>query len=220
MPACARMEIVRGGVPGIFHCWSRCVRRAYLLGKDPLTGKNHSHRRPWVIQRLVAGGQLHHRCLLSGGALQSPAPSAAYHATPGRTHGQRGSGSSLAAGVSRQARAGRPVDRTDQRPDPAIGRGQGADQREPQTPLQHFLVHGGAVGIHCASSRGVFAAWREPSDSSPSGLPKPVAAGFKACVLPPASSADVRCLSRSASPLYLANSALGRFRSTCHGSSP
>ena len=52
MPACARKEIVREGVPGIFHCWSRCVRRAYLLGKDPLTGKNHSHRRQWVIERL------------------------------------------------------------------------------------------------------------------------------------------------------------------------
>ena len=45
MPACARKEIVREGIPGIFHCWSRCCRRAYLLGKDPLTGKNHSHRR-------------------------------------------------------------------------------------------------------------------------------------------------------------------------------
>ena len=52
MPACARKEIVRDGEPGIYHCWSRCCRRAYLLGKDPLTGKNHSHRRQWVIERL------------------------------------------------------------------------------------------------------------------------------------------------------------------------
>ena len=52
MPACARKEIVRDGEPGLFHCWSRCVRRAYLLGKDPLTGRNHTHRRQWVFERL------------------------------------------------------------------------------------------------------------------------------------------------------------------------
>jgi REP element-mobilizing transposase RayT len=52
MPACARREIVREGEPGIFHCWSRCCRRAYLLGHDPLTGNNHDHRRQWIIERL------------------------------------------------------------------------------------------------------------------------------------------------------------------------
>ena len=48
---CAR-EIVREGEPGIYHCWSRCCRRAYLLGTDPLTGKDHNHRRQWVVERL------------------------------------------------------------------------------------------------------------------------------------------------------------------------
>jgi hypothetical protein len=52
MASCARREIVRPGVAGIFHCWQRCVRRAYLLGKDPLTGIDHTHRREWFIQRL------------------------------------------------------------------------------------------------------------------------------------------------------------------------
>ncbi len=52
MPACARKEIVRQGAPGIFHCWNRCVRRAFLLGKDPLTGKDHNERRQWIIDRL------------------------------------------------------------------------------------------------------------------------------------------------------------------------
>jgi len=52
MPGCARKEIVRQGQPGIFHCWSRCVRRAFLLGTDPLTGIDHNHRRQWVLDRL------------------------------------------------------------------------------------------------------------------------------------------------------------------------
>jgi hypothetical protein len=42
MAACARREIVRPGQPGIFHCWTRCVRRAFLLGVDPLwAGRFH-----------------------------------------------------------------------------------------------------------------------------------------------------------------------------------
>ena len=52
MASCARREIIRPGAAGIFHCWQRTVRRAYLLGKDPLTGKDHTHRRKWFIQRL------------------------------------------------------------------------------------------------------------------------------------------------------------------------
>ena len=52
MPARARKEIVRVGEPGIYHCWSRCVRRAWLMGEDPYTKKDFSHRRFWVIDRL------------------------------------------------------------------------------------------------------------------------------------------------------------------------
>ena len=52
MPACARKEIVRQGKYGIYHCWSRCVRRAFLLGHDKLTGNDYNHRREWMIERL------------------------------------------------------------------------------------------------------------------------------------------------------------------------
>ena len=52
MPACARKEIVRPGEFGIFHVSNRVVRRAFLLGRDPLSGNDYNHRRQWVIQRL------------------------------------------------------------------------------------------------------------------------------------------------------------------------
>lgn len=48
MPSCPRSQIVREGEVGVYHIWSRCVRRAFLCGKDPITGEDHSHRRDWI----------------------------------------------------------------------------------------------------------------------------------------------------------------------------
>jgi hypothetical protein len=36
-----------------YHCVCRCVRRAFLWGEDHLTGKNYSHRKSWVVDRLA-----------------------------------------------------------------------------------------------------------------------------------------------------------------------
>ena len=52
MPAYARKEIVRDDEVGFYHCVSRCVRRALLCGRDPVSGKNFEHRKEWIRARL------------------------------------------------------------------------------------------------------------------------------------------------------------------------
>ncbi|HEX7377547.1 MAG TPA: hypothetical protein VF278_10570 [Pirellulales bacterium] len=48
MPAYARCEIVDEINVGVYHCVSRCVRRAFLCGQDPLSSQNFDHRKNWI----------------------------------------------------------------------------------------------------------------------------------------------------------------------------
>jgi putative transposase len=50
--ALPRSKYVREGQEGVYHCFSRCVRRAFLCGFDTLTGRDFSHRKAWLVDRL------------------------------------------------------------------------------------------------------------------------------------------------------------------------
>ncbi len=49
----ARSSLIDPATTPYYHCMARCVRRAYLCGKDHLTGKNYEHRRQWVVDKLT-----------------------------------------------------------------------------------------------------------------------------------------------------------------------
>jgi hypothetical protein len=49
----ARKNIVDNEVPGFYHCLNRCVRRTFLCGIDELTGKDYSHRKDWMENRII-----------------------------------------------------------------------------------------------------------------------------------------------------------------------
>ena len=52
MPTPRNQQIALEATP-YYHCMSRCVRRAFLCGRDQLSGTNYEHRRDWVESRLI-----------------------------------------------------------------------------------------------------------------------------------------------------------------------
>jgi hypothetical protein len=54
VPASARRHIVHDECVGVYHCIARCVRRAFLCGIDAYSGRDYSHRKAWILDRLRA----------------------------------------------------------------------------------------------------------------------------------------------------------------------
>ena len=57
MPKPRKSQISIEATP-YYHCISRCVRRAFLCGKDQVTGVDYEHRRLLIEQRILMLGQV------------------------------------------------------------------------------------------------------------------------------------------------------------------
>lgn len=49
----ARYQQVSLSETPFYHCICRCVRRAFLCGRDHYSGQDYEHRRQWVVERLA-----------------------------------------------------------------------------------------------------------------------------------------------------------------------
>ena len=52
--ATPRYKLVDNAAALGYHLVSRCVRRAWLCGQDKRTGNDYSHRKRWLVERMLA----------------------------------------------------------------------------------------------------------------------------------------------------------------------
>ena len=55
----ARKQQVSVEATPYYHCVSRCVRRSYLCGVDPVTEQSYEHRREWIQQKIRVLSQVY-----------------------------------------------------------------------------------------------------------------------------------------------------------------
>ncbi|WCE32168.1 transposase [Vibrio sp. SCSIO 43137] len=55
----ARKQLVSPEATPYYHCVSRCVRRSFLCGEDPVTQKSYEHRRDWIEHKVYALSQVY-----------------------------------------------------------------------------------------------------------------------------------------------------------------
>lgn len=53
MARLARADVFDPAEVSVVHCINRCVRRCFLCGDDPYTGRNYDHRKAWLEARLA-----------------------------------------------------------------------------------------------------------------------------------------------------------------------
>jgi len=54
----ARKTLVSQDATPYYHCVSRCVRRAFLCGEDPVSGQSYEHRRQWIEDKILSLSQI------------------------------------------------------------------------------------------------------------------------------------------------------------------